>query len=1025
MIYKYDINLNYIIFDKMTSINIRKLSHSEMDLYRKPLLPEKWSCFPVDKDIDTQQLRKILQKDLDRIRSGAEKDPFSNSITMLALDISRRLEKNKLNYSALEALIQRLAVGSFGLRADRLKSYMGTTDKRKNVNAITNIVRGLAFEKKVKIGFKDFNQKISKEIFGIVLTAHPTFGMTYDMMLQLAKLATAKNNNKSLSDKELKAIVKEVFKTEQRPEKKITLDFEHSLSRLALKFLQESMNTFYEVIINLTKNLYPNEYHKLTPQIFRLHTWVGYDVDGRGDIFWNNSFSKRLQIKIDQLKIYEKKICELLKHCKNKKIKKKLIEIRSTISESLFYNSEALKKFSDEGFVDNFTLVKKVSNFLHKNKSKLLTSTKPIINTISLLIDDLINQDSKGDRRLIDGLLILKIEISNFGLGLGRTQVRLNANQLNNAISKEIDLKGNPNDPSNKLTYLNIISKMIDNVKPVSINFGSIFEENMNARRYFMLTKQILKYIDENQSIRFLIAECDYSLTVMTALYFSKLFGVEKKIDISPLFETEKGLEIGHDVIRTLLKNSNFKKYILGRKKLTVQTGFSDAGRYLGQSAAVLSIENLQRKIAKAMHELNISNVKLLVFNTHGESMGRGGHPVSLIDRLKYVNCSYTRKKIIDWDIDLIQEMSFQGGDGYQYFMNHDLALASISRITEFCFNDENLDKSDALYDSVDFGIEFVNTIKNFNTEIMDDPNYAALLNVFGSNLTHTTGSRSVKRHVDTSIKTLAYHPSQTRAIPQNSILQQLGMLANSLGGIGKFIRKDQKKFLRIFDRSERFRRIMDIVQHAFAFSDIEVLKAYIDCFDPGMWLSWSTRTADSERSENMKEVANLLEKFDVHWRLNKVYRKLHQEYMEIRNWILGRKLRGRIAVGRGRVIEKEIRDELLLMHGIRVAIFHEIFLLSVRIPKFSDQAGTSRDEIIAKLIRFDVFDAVSTLRKIFPAGKVKTSNSGFSDRSNYVSEVNINYTKEEKNIFKKLEGLYECAKRVSNGINHFIGSVG
>ena len=566
---------------------------------------------------------------------------------------------------------------------------------------------------------------------------------------------------------------------------------------------------------------------------------------------------------------------------------------------------------------------------------------------------------------------------------------------------------------------------MIDNVKPVKINFGSIFEENMNARRYFMLTKQILKYIDENQSIRFLIAECDYPLTVMTALYFSKLFGVEKKIDISPLFETERGLEIGHDVIRILLKNSNFKKYILGRKKLTVQTGFSDAGRYLGQSAAVMSIENLQRKIAKAMHDLNITDVKLLVFNTHGESIGRGGHPVSLIDRLKYVNCNYTRKKIIEWNIELIQEMSFQGGDGYQYFMNHDLALASISRIIEFCFNEENIEKPDLLYQSIDFGIEFVNTIKNFNTEIMDDPNYAALLNVFGSNLTHSTGSRSVKRHIDSSIKTLVYHPSQTRAIPQNSMLQQLGMLANSLGGIGGFIRKDQKKFLRIYNGSERFRRIMDIVQYAFAFSDIEVLKAYIDCFDPGMWLSWSTRTADSERSENMKEVANLLEKFDVHWRLNKVYRKLHQEYMEIRNWILGRKLRGRIAVGRGRVIEKETRDELLLMHGIRVAIFHEIFLLSVRIPKFSDQAGTSRDEVIAKLIRFDVLDAVSTLRKIFPAEKVKTSNSGFSDKSNYVSEININYTREEKNIFQKLEALYECAKRVSNGINHFIGSVG
>ena len=60
-----------------------------------------------------------------------------------------------------------------------------------------------------------------------------------------------------------------------------------------------------------------------------------------------------------------------------------------------------------------------------------------------------------------------------------------------------------------------------------------------------MIIKQMFKYIDENQTIRFLIAECDYALTVMTALYFSKLFGVDEKIDISPLFETEKGLSTG------------------------------------------------------------------------------------------------------------------------------------------------------------------------------------------------------------------------------------------------------------------------------------------------------------------------------------------------------------------------------------------------------------------------------------------------------------------------------------------------
>ena len=97
--------------------------------------------------------------------------------------------------------------------------------------------------------------------------------------------------------------------------------------------------------------------------------------------------------------------------------------------------------------------------------------------------------------------------------------------------------------------------------------------------------------------------------------------------------------------------------------------------------------------------------------------------------------------------------MSFQGGDGYQYFMNHDLSFACLARIFEFCFSNNYKDIKDPLYNSSDFGIEFVNTIKQFNTEIMDDPNYAALLNVFNVNLNHSTGSRAVKRFVDGSGK--------------------------------------------------------------------------------------------------------------------------------------------------------------------------------------------------------------------------------------------------------------------------------
>ncbi len=1009
-------------------LNIRKLAHSEMDLYRKPLLPATWSSFPVDRDIDTQLLRKILQKDLDKIRAGAEKDPFSNSITMLALDISRRIEKKKLNYSALEALIQRLAVGSVGLRADRLKTYIGELNREKNNKSIEDLIKNLSKTKNNELlPFEEFKKIVEKDLFGIVLTAHPTFGMSAEMYEDLANMATmTKTDGKKLKVSDLKKIIKKIFKTEQRPDKNITLDYEHNLSIKALKNLQQAVRDFYFKALSVIKSIYPNDYYKISPLIFSLHTWVGYDVDGRGDISWVDTFNKRLQVKLNQLENYVERINSIQKDYKLKnETSNKLESLKNLFSKSLSINKKIFDYFNVSGFKTDTEKVKKASKFIFNNKKHLLTDINNLIWQLDNIIIDSSKLAKKNNDNFIVELQILKSEIKNLGLSLARTQVRLNANQLNNAISKEINLSGNPDDPSNKSTYLNAVSKLIENVKAVDINFGTLMDENMNAKRYFMLITQIFKYIDHNQPIRFLIAECDYALTALTALYYSKLFNLDKKIDISPLFETEKALANGHRVIETLVKNNHYKKYIIARGKICIQTGFSDAGRYLGQPAAVLCIENLQRKIAKVLAENNLSHIKLLIFDTHGESIGRGGHPVSLLERLKYVNCSYTKKKFNEWKIDYIQEISFQGGDGYQYFLNKDLAFAALTRVSEFCINRDTFTDLDPFYESQDFGIEFVNTIKQFNTNIMDDPNYAALLNIFGTNLIHSTGSRAVKRQTDSGIKTLVYHPSQTRAIPQNCILQQLGMLANSLGGIGKFIDKDPKIFNEYYKYSDRFRRIIDSVKYAFAFSDIEVLKAYIDCFDPGMWLSWATRTADKTRSENMKSVANLLESFDIHWRLNKVYRNLHQEYMAIRNWVLGRKSRGRVAVGRGRVIEKEIRDELLLMHGVRVAIFHEIFLLSVQIPQFSDQAGVSRDEVIAKLIRFDVPNAVSILRKIFPVGQQKSDYSDYGEISNYVSDKDIDYKKEEKNIFRQLEALHECARRVSSGITHFIGAVG
>ena len=60
-----------IRFDPKMTVNITILSQIQMDLYRKPLLPKNGVVFHLDKDIDTQMLRKLYKMILIK-RSGAE-----------------------------------------------------------------------------------------------------------------------------------------------------------------------------------------------------------------------------------------------------------------------------------------------------------------------------------------------------------------------------------------------------------------------------------------------------------------------------------------------------------------------------------------------------------------------------------------------------------------------------------------------------------------------------------------------------------------------------------------------------------------------------------------------------------------------------------------------------------------------------------------------------------------------------------------------------------------------------------------
>jgi len=62
---------------------------------------------------------------------------------------------------------------------------------------------------------------------------------------------------------------------------------------------------------------------------------------------------------------------------------------------------------------------------------------------------------------------------------------------------------------------------------------------------------------------------------------------VEGKVDVSPLFETEAALEHGGRFLDALLAEPAYRAYARQRGRVAVQTGFSDAGRFVGQIPAM------------------------------------------------------------------------------------------------------------------------------------------------------------------------------------------------------------------------------------------------------------------------------------------------------------------------------------------------------------------------------------------------------------------------------------------------------
>ena len=911
----------------------------------------------------------MVERLLDRVREARARrrtDPFGSPVLAVALAIIRAMDSGELSLDQLDDVVRQLRDDAFDARAARLREYVGGLDSADAMQAVADrLVRPDPADSPVPL--RTFCTSVERTRFAAVFTAHPTFSLPREMSAALARAASGEPAQRFASHRPSKPLLAE--------------EFDQAVA--AIINGRDAIDLLTTALLQAAAAVWPDRWRTITPRPVILTSWVGYDTDGRTDIGWWDTLRLRLVMKRLQL---ERVRAQVGDGAAGARVDEALSAVEAQLA--------ACPTGADPDAVAAFAEV------LIGRRDAALTTAEPVLT----LLDAEVAASSEPMP-----LAVARAGLASHGLSLAHTHVRLNASQLHNAARVRLGLAEPHADASRRRVLLAAIGEALDSVQPEPVDFGALMAEQASAIRVMMTVAQITKHVDAATPVRFLIAETESGYTLLTALWLAKLFGIERQIEISPLFETAEALEQGARVVAEALRSPHWCDYLRATGRMCLQFGYSDSGRYVGQLAASYLIERLRLKVADLLVKHGLADIEVVLFDTGGESIGRGAHPGSLADRLKYYSPTASRQAFAAAGVATREECAIQGGDGYMLFGTPALASAVIARIAEHAFASVPT-AQDPIYDEPDFAADFFATIGSGMRELVEDPGYAALLGAFGPALLDPTGSRPSARQSDSGGPATIRHPRELRAIPNNAILQQLGWCANTLQGLGAAAARHQEDFAPLMQSSPRFRRAMDFAAHALAHSDMDVLHAVVGLVDPGAWLDRVAHVSGSVpgRTAALMSVARALDRLGLWQPVTAMARRIQLDHL---------------ALAEAWPDAPAMDSKEVLLHALRIAAIQRIWLLGTKIPEFSPRHTLTRQALEDRLLRLDVPACLTLLAEIFPTSPNPATARDYSEppgRRNAMSYGAIHVE-----ILEPIRRLFATVREIGTAITHSVGAFG
>lgn len=919
-------------------------------------------------DANISGLRDWCLERLAAHEAATARDPTASGVRLLMVDLREKLASGAVDHGALSSLAKLIADEALVARARRLA---GKTEHRDWDE--------LAVEAWAPIDtapFEVVKRTLEQTKAGIVFTAHPTFALSIEARRLIGDLAS-----NALGVVEL---------NRQTPGRPITLLDEHKEVQGAIGRAQDAIRSLILASLRWLKRRHPDRWREVSPTPVSVATWVGYDLDGRTDIHWATTVRLRLEEKAVQLFRYAKALQKI----------EAARSLAATLAEAGAETAEQAETFAAD--LTDPAAVAAAANRLTAATAARLTSLREIRAALTELIE-------AADDDTALALAAVRAEMDLYGLGVARIHLRVNASQVRSALRADLGLGGDR--AFLDRSALDAAAAKTAAAERRAVNFATVFEEQMTARRQFMLCAQILKHIDEDAPIRFLIAEVEAPATVMGAIYLARLYGVDHRLDISPLFETPDAIERGGRLIERLLEEEEFVDYVRRRGRVSIQCGFSDSGRFMGQIAADLAIERLHILVSRALSARRITDIEAVVFNTHGESMGRGAHPGRFAERLDYLMTPWARSRFARDGLRLNAETSFQGGDGYLHFQTPLLADATTQAVFAWSQAAPAADFDDRYYKDINFSWDVYRAIKGWQEDLWADENYQAALSAFSKNLLPPSGSRRLRRG-----KTGGKEEARAlRAIPHNAVLQQLAALANVMGGMGTAAEREPERFRELVRGSPRLRSVLRVAAQARQKSSLSILRTYASLYDPAFWTVTAARMSDRAAAVALHRVAKRLDARALDVALGRLANLLSIDRQKFDAALS--------ALKEG--VSPPFSEPLYVLHAIRLALISDGFALAASTPKFSSRHEMTHDDLVDLALELRFEELAGHISEIFPETSAAPPELSALTESAPRYEEAGGYPQIQREIVEPLRALDGRIKEIAVAISHFYDAFG